>query len=180
MDIRHLINLIEAAAPQGNPQDLLTLGPLRFDQTDGIGQVPFNGNINYMGFAVLMTPSQFLRLAEQRDFGGWSNLEGIKAAISEGQPIGSPFLQVQFEGAETAVVRQHEGRTRMRAIQDLHGEIPVLAHVFPEQGLRARHITLDMIASFRDMAVPQKETTPVRGPHFEPTVWLQGGWQTLP
>lgn len=184
--MRDLIDIVlrenALALPSGNPEGQLTLGPLRFDQRDGLGQVPDNQSVDYRGFAVLMTPRQFLRLAERRDFSLGSGLEPIKAALEDGQPMGSPFLDVLFDedGQEPAKVRQHEGRTRMRAVQELYGDIPALVHIFPAQGLRARHLNLDLIAACRMAMVPQKQRLPLAGPHFAGTVWWQGGWKALP
>lgn len=174
--------LTEGLTPAGDPEGQMTLGPLTFDQRNGIGQVPFNENIKYMGFAVLMTPSQFLRLAEARDFGKGSGLVGIKEALSSGKPMGSPFLDLLIDDSDgdTTLVRQHEGRTRMKAVQEIWGEIPVLVHMFPASGLRARHLSLDIISACRETMIPQAQKVPLVGPHFAPTVWWTGGWKALP
>jgi hypothetical protein len=57
---------------------------------------------------------------------------------------------------------------------------PMLVHVFPAGGDRARHLTLEKIAQFRDVAIPQKATTPIAGPNFDNRIWWLDGWKVLP
>lgn len=160
----------------------MKLGPLTFDQHKGMGQVPYNTNIGYFGFAVLMTPSQFSKLAAPRDFDN-SNIDVIKTGIKDGQSIGSPFLSVFMdEGDDESVakVTAHEGRTRMKAIHELWGDIPVLVHIIPTGGLRARDITVEMVSRFRMNAFPQQRFgKAITGPHFDPMVWLRGHWVSV-
>lgn len=67
---------------------------------------------------------------------------------------------------EFAYVKGHEGRTRMEAIRRLYGDIPVLVHIFPKGGARARHVTDEQIASMRQTMCPEDSRTPMRGPWF--------------
>ena len=115
-----------------------------------------------------MKPSQFKKLATPRDFKEESNLDDITKLIKNGRAIASPFLDVLFDpkGKKPAIVKSHEGRTRMEAIYNLYGDIPVLVHIFPSNGLRARNITPQMIDSFKALAIPQKKTKKLEGPHF--------------
>lgn len=153
----------------------MKLGPVSYDQVNGIGNVPNNANVKYMGFAVEMLPSRFAMLALSRDFEKQSSsVAGITQAIKDGQPIGSPHLYVVLphggredeDDNEYAMVKGHEGRTRMEAIRRLYGDIPVLVHIFPRGGARARHITDEQIASMRQMMCPERMTTPMKGPWF--------------
>lgn len=166
--MRRFITLVETMLRE-DIEGQMVLGPVKYDQAHGIGQVPFNQNVRYMGMAVEMTPNQFLMLALHRDFGRSSNVEGIMKAIEEDKPIGSPFLQVILPGDadnEFAMVKGHEGRTRMEAIRRLYGNIPVLVHIFPVGGSRARHISDEQIASMRQKMCPERMMTPTPGPWF--------------
>ncbi len=183
--MRKWINLISEnteAVPHGDPGVVVQIGELTFDQRRGIGEVPDLSSIDYKGFACLMTPSQFIVLAEFRDFHRESSIDYLTTAIQNGEPIASPFLDVVFnENDPMAIpkVRQHEGRTRCEAVRRLYGDIPMLVAVFPSHGLRARHLTLDHIRRFRETCIPQRQTIEIRGPHCGKIVWLQGGWKTL-
>lgn len=181
--MREFINIIlrESTTSSGDPEGTMQIGPLYFDQVRGMGQVPYNQNVAYMGFAVMMTPSQFLNLATTRDFNETSNLTVIKSEIKNGAPLGSPFLTITVDedGEKNTVVNGHEGRTRMQAIYELFGDVPVLVHIFPSHGLRARNLTLGLISSCRAVMVPEKQRTPSRGPHFASTVWWMEQWRVL-
>ena len=176
-DLRRWMRLVENEI-SGDVQGITQIGPIHYDQQNGMGAVPDNANVKYKGFACLMTPQMFLRLAEARDFSQESNLQQIGEALQAGKPIGSPFLGVQFD--DVARVRQHEGRTRVEAIRQAFPNTSVLVHIFVAGGERARHLSLDKIAAFRAEAIPQKQKTPISGPHCEDRVWWLDGWKTLP
>lgn len=172
--------LTESTVPEGSVEGKSVFGPVSYDQERGIGNVPDNQNVNYMGFAVLMTEPQFSRLAAFRDFNESSSLDGLMKALDEHKPFGSPFLEVSFM-EDTPMVKGHEGRTRCKAIQMNFGaKTPILVHVFPRGGNRARHITLEDIAKMRMQAIPEKQSRPLQGPHFSDHVWHLGAWHKLP
>lgn len=163
----------------GNPQSIMKVGDVTFDQKDGIGQVPNNQNVKYLGFACFMNYSQFARLATPRDFGEESNLKGLIAALKEGKSFGSPFLICDFS-KNPILVDGHEGRTRAKAIELLYGKnAKILIHIFLRGGDRARHITLDQIKSFRDKAISEDSITPINGPNFDDKIWFLDGWKTI-
>ena len=120
-----------------------------FSPSSGAGSTPNNENVNYLGFTVWMRPSEFLRLnpplpetqAERGKIRGWNK------SLAQGVTLGPPMLYVDLKYESTDddgnildgsfVVRNHEGRHRMKTVLGLSDE-PVPVHVFPLQ-LRARH-----------------------------------------
>jgi len=167
----------------GNVEGVSRIGPVTFDQRYGIGNVPDNQNVAYLGFGVIMTPRQFLRLAATRDFNAGSNLAGLCDALRDGKAFASPWLDLVINSKNPdapARVRGHEGRTRCKAIEMVFGpRTPILVHVFLSGGLRARHLSLDQIAGMRDHLIPEDQTRAILGPHFSNEVFWNG-WKTLP
>jgi hypothetical protein len=180
---------------QGDVEGKFTGGPVEYDQKDGIGNIPDSQSIKYMGFAVMMKPSQFAKLVTETDFATPESKKTIKyitAQMHGGKPIGSPWLEVDLE-RKVPVVVKHEGRHRMEAIAKLHGDIPVLVHVFSKGDSKARLITPQQIAAFRSNAMHEltpaqksldakgKPTGQVRvtGPNFERRVWHLKGWTDI-
>lgn len=131
---------------------------VRVDNDEGIGNVPDNRNVDYLGFTVHMRPSEFLALNPARDGERDGNLDHLRAHVAAGHPIASPFLSPEWDDArgEWKVI-QHEGRGRMLVAheEDPDQEIPV--HVFPRGGMRARH--LDRTHLFARIA-PDRRTGP--------------------
>ena len=122
----------------------------RVDNREGLGSVPYNANVDYMGLRVLMTPSVFLSLANPLKEP--KSVDYIVQHMENGGALGAPFLNIDiperwFEGkfADYARVVGHEGRNRMMAIQKVEGDGPVEVHLFPRGGIRARHLTQEII-----------------------------------
>jgi len=140
--------------------DILPLGkiqvedkviPVFLDPENGIGQVPWNQNINYVGFVVYMTPSEFLRLNPSRS-SGEESFQSLKDYMlsQEELKIGPPFLQPRWdEESNRWIIKQHEGRGRMLVLNEYMPDEEIPVHVFPRGGLRSRHITDEML--FADM-----------------------------
>jgi len=170
-----------ATVVEGDIEGKFTLGKINYDQRKGLGNVPNSASIKYMGFAVIMTPKQFAALAAPRDFSQESSIEGIKNHIKKGGAIASPFLSIDFfpPKGKKMRVREHEGRTRMRAILDLYGNVPVLVHVFPVGGNRAKHIRPELIAKARKMLIPERQVRSIAGPHFDRKVNHLDQWIDL-
>lgn len=121
------------------------------DNSQGLGAVPMGADVDYFGLRVLMKPSTFLSLAARlqspRD-----SVEYIRNHLKQGGKLGSPFLHVDIpqewednDFSQAAEVFGHEGRHRMIAVMQEEGDNPVEVHIFPSGGMRARHITADMI-----------------------------------
>jgi hypothetical protein len=162
---------------EGDPQAKMTVGNLHFDQENGIGQVPFNQEIGYRGFAVLMTPNQFFRLTPTRDFRD-SSLIGIKKAIKAGKAIGSPFISLD-KNKNKIYVTGHEGRTRMKAIEELYGQVPVLVRIFTKHFAVASKLTDDEICAINTSLVPEKSKSSIKGPFFDRRLWHLNKWKNV-
>ena len=67
-----------------------------FDPARGIGQVPFNENINYIGFTVWMTPADFLRLNPVRQVPSKVS-RYLDDALERGESLGPPFIDVKMD-----------------------------------------------------------------------------------
>ena len=113
------------------------LGSVTFSP-EGIGSVPVVRNNEYMGFMVWMKPSDFLALNPLRS----NDPSFLESQIREGADLGISFLDVEppddwhtepsGRGGRRLTFRVigHEGRTRMRAVMSVVGDVlvPVAVH----------------------------------------------------
>lgn len=136
-----------SAPSEHNVNTICKVKNVVFDQINGLGQVPFNIDIFYFGFVVMMTPQNFLRLAasggKEREEAG----KNLRKEIEKGRSIGSPFLQIDgplLKGRNGLIeVRGHEGRGRCNALKDMGmGKDLIPVHIMPTY-IRARNITED-------------------------------------
>lgn len=108
-----------------------------FDQVNGKGAIPFNQEIGYKGFVVMMKPSVFLSLARPISIGSAEaqGYEHLRDWIANGNPIGSPWLRIEVKREDRQWVSQgtyisgHEGRNRMLAIRELYGDVEIPVHI---------------------------------------------------
>ena len=120
---------------------------------DGIGGVPNNKDVDYLGVRVLMTPDIFLELAARISNPKSESIDYLIDQLDEGNPIAPPSLNIQIpndwqdifsdreDDVDYATVTGHEGRHRMMAVDALYGDnTPVEVHVFFD-GFRNRHIS---------------------------------------
>lgn len=129
---------------------------VNYDQVHGWGNVPDNQNVVYAGFAVVIRAEKFLKLVPPRAED--EDIKFMMEHIDVGKPIGSPFLIVDFTN-DVAEVRMHEGRGRVMCIAKLYGpSTPVMVHVFPRGGLRARHLTIQQLTNFCKFAQAEKNS----------------------
>ena len=112
-------------------------GGLTFDVNNGLGAVSDNSNVVYLGFVAWMKPSEFLKLNPARQ--DTLSPEAIKAHEA-GTPVAPPFLSVKWMDKYWQV-KGHEGRGRAQLIMKKYGDILIPIHIFPRDGLRARHMT---------------------------------------
>lgn len=152
-----------------NFEDRYRVGNVYFDNHHGMGAVPDNRNVVYKGFVGMLTPKQFLQLAANHNGQREESAADFKQTISEGYPIGAPFIEIILEDIEDggyATVVGHEGRARMLALNSfakegqmgLHESSKIPVHFFLRDGLRARHITDKMIDSLKNYGViPEDE-----------------------
>jgi hypothetical protein len=153
------------------------------DNEHGWGQVPLNMNVDYHGLRVLMQPSVFLALAHGLDRDASPK---VVDHIRTGGSIGAPFLEImipdtwpldieRWEGEEPehvsfavpARVVGHEGRNRMKAVEQLEGDGPIEVHLFFRNHIRRRHLTPEAISELNRQLVPEKRSIPVPGPFFK-------------
>lgn len=140
------------------------------DNKNGIGAVPNNQNVDYLGLRVTMLPSIFLKLAAPM---GNSDISFFVQSLEQSKPFGAPFLVInlpsQWENGnfkKLAQVSSHEGRHRMSAIYELYGDIPVETHLFFSSGVRNRHLTDDVKSALNKAIVPESGKTVVQGPWY--------------
>lgn len=138
-----------------NIESQFKVGKIAFDNVNGKGATPNNQNVNYMGFAMELKPSQFLDLAIKEEGGSEKRADAFIELFEEGVAIASPFLQVDidydaWEQKKHVFMKVvgHEGRGRMAAISKFEGDVFVPVHVFPRM-LRARHFSEEFFRSLR-------------------------------
>lgn len=143
------------------------------DNVRGKGAVPFNQEVDYMGLRVNMAPSVFLKLARELPRDRAEAVDFIKDHMQSGGAIGAPFLFVNIPDSwrkgdltEHAAVHSHDGRNRMYAIQEMHGDAPVEVHLFLRNGYRNRDMTPDMKSALADSMIPEQGSAPITGPLF--------------
>jgi len=122
-----------------------------FDPVHGIGAVPNNQEVEYLGFVREMTPAEFLRLALLTC--RYRSADDIEQMIRDGRAVGQPFLNVKWLPEQKCwQVIDHDGRNRAKAIQRIDPNALIPVHIFP-QHLRARQLTPEMKAA---PMLPQK------------------------
>jgi pyrimidine deaminase RibD-like protein len=144
-----------------------TINELKIDNVNGLGSVPWNQEVDYMGLKVLMKPSTFLQLSLPLNMGDEdrktiAHLEKEK----DTRGFGAPFLQVDVD-REFPRITGHDGRHRMLAIKDTEGDHPVEVHIFP-RGMRNKDITPEVVNKLNDLVVSQNGKY-VPGPIFTQT-----------
>lgn len=145
------------------------------DNKNGWGAVPFNSDVDYFGLRVKMKPSTFLDLALPLEEQDRTSVEAIYTHLKQGGSVGSPFLEISIPDEwiedenfyNPAQVKGHEGRNRMYALQKYQGDIPVEVHLIPRGGLRARHLTPEIVKELQNGMLKERTTTLVKGPLFE-------------
>lgn len=131
-------------------RDILDYSNYITDNKNGLGAVPINLGIDFLGLRVIMRPKEFLKLVKISKFGlEKSNIDYIKNYIKSGGKIGSPFLNIYIpkpwengtrDFKTAAKIISHEGRHRMAAIYEL-ADIPVEVHLF----FKTENITIDNV-----------------------------------
>lgn len=115
------------------------ISELNIDNRSGWGATPYNTDVDYFGFSVMMKPSIFLKLAAYLPVGDREreNIEKMKAHHKSGGAFGSPTLDIavpnEWRDGDLSVlgtVIGHEGRHRMNAQMELNGDVPVETHIF--------------------------------------------------
>lgn len=156
------------------------LQEVKIDNKQGIGEVPDNNNVDYLGLRVLMRPSVFLGLASTLYREQASSVDYIKQQLAQGRGIASPWLVIDIPQAweqntldAPARVVSHEGRNRMYAAMETDGDLPLEVHLFFSGGIRRRHIKPGWIDQLNQQLIAQGRTKPTTGPFFSPLSPLQ-------
>ena len=145
----------------------------KIDNRQGLGNVPDNQNVDYLGLRVLMKPTVFLRLAATLYREQASSTDYIKQHLQQGGAIASPWLVIDIPQAweqadfqQPARVTGHEGRNRMYAVLETDGDEPIECHLFFSHGLRNRHILPSWIDKLNERLIPQRSNKSILGPFF--------------
>ena len=140
---------------------------VKIDNKEGWGSVPWNQEVDYRGLRVKMKPSVFINLAASRN--GEPPVPKVVDYVKGGGAIGAPFLQIFVDEDDSQIpeVRGHEGRSRMAAILEVHGDVPVETHLFFQGKVnRNRHITPEFVEKIQRYLISENDKM-VRGPLFE-------------
>lgn len=114
----------------------------------GHGHVPYNAEVDYFGLRVLMRPTVFLELALPLPNPRSDTVQFLRGALSRKEAFGSPFLNVKWVDGDWKV-NGHEGRHRMKAVLAEEGNDPIEVHIFPQGGMRRRHLDEPMMAALK-------------------------------
>ena len=149
------------------------------DNKNGLGAVPYNQEVDYMGLRVSMKPSVFLSLVPTLK--NYTSKRHFMDHLKSGGRIGSPFLLIDIpedweygDFSTDARVRSHDGRNRMMAIRELYGDLDVETHLFFASGVRRRHLTPAMIDHLKQQLKSEISDVLVKGPLFESRKILEG------
>lgn len=140
------------------------------DNKEGLGNVPNNMNIDYLGLRVKMSPSVFLKLAAPLEIP--VSVEYIESHLENGGKIGAPFLSIKFPAewedndfSELAKIVGHEGRNRMIAVRNVYGNNPIETHLLFSHGVRNRHLTPNIISHLNKKLISETGDI-LTGPFF--------------
>ena len=163
------------------------VGDVIFDNQDGLGRVPNNSNIIYMGMVALMKIDTFLDIAADHEGQREGSAIEIRDLIKQGYGIATPWLEIDIdrimdaednstESEDDDVVSRaktllkskskigictgHEGRARAIACQKYFGltEIPVQIF-FP--GFRNRHVTDELISALQNNGIKKERASKI-------------------
>ena len=170
LDDRHQKYLAYSELLGGEPSPGQGLKEHEMDNAAGWGATPNNRNVDYMGLRVMMQPSIFLKLAAELKEP--TSAKGIMSHLEQGGHIASPFLMINIpdewddgDFSTPARVTGHEGRNRMKALQELEGTQHQEVHIFP-RGLRNRHMTPEFLKNLNKWLIPERQEQPISGPFW--------------
>ena len=143
---------------------------VKIDNKNGWGAVPNNLDIDYLGMRVKMKPSVFEKLALSRR--GIPAVDAVIQHIKSGGSIGAPYLIIRVDEDDSLIpeVVEHDGRSRMLAIAELYGDVPVEVHLFFRGKVsRARHITTEFKQKIQRYLISQNDEK-ISGPLFSESI----------
>ena len=143
------------------------------DNVNGIGSVPYNQEINYKGFEVVMKPDTFLDLAHKLTNPKEDSVEFLVEQLKAGNTIGTPFLIVDVpqewkagDLSEPAKIADHEGRHRVLALKKVFKSKEIPVHLFL-RGVRKQAFTDEMYQALRQGMVKENSSRLIKGPLFK-------------
>lgn len=140
----------------------------------GMGLTGNQKEWEYFGFAALMLPSVFRRLARYIRFSD-SDLDRLTEGLAKGYKMAPPFLKFSrnegkgnYSDPDTWSVVGHEGRHRMSIIRRDFGDIPVPITLEIRDGkeTRARNITPEAVRELNTGCLDEDKLRWVGGPLF--------------
>jgi len=144
-----------------------------FDNSNGIGAVPLNTNVDYRGLRVFINPRTYLALAKPMsdDNSDKTTIAWLVQQLQQGRAFGSPFFDISIpiewednDFSSPAKIVGHDGRHRMAAILEVYGNDPVEVHLFPRY-YRNHNMTAKWIAALNQHVVSEHHRL-VTGPWF--------------
>ncbi len=121
----------------------------------GIGSVPIQLNMYYYGFEYPVKPSLFLAMVPERIL-DTKNIEYIKTAMGNGEKFAPPWLDIQRNPRTLSwKIINHEGRGRVTAFMELHGDTPIMVGMFPFNENRSIR-NKDLLSSMFTFITPQE------------------------
>ncbi len=130
------------------------------DCVNGLGNVPNNQNVLYLGFISKMKLSSFQELALDDEGDQDKTADWMVEKIKEGYSLGQPWFSINMDVKENEMfqITGHEGRGRIKAIKKYLGEdIEIPIHFFLDKGMKNRDLTDDLIKKFQEGNVlPEK------------------------
>lgn len=131
-------------------KEVLNENKIKINNDNGLGSVPNNNEVDYLGLRVIMKPSVFLQLATYPP--DVNDIDYIKNHINNNDPIASPFLIIsipeEWENNEFNAIAEivgHEGRHRMYVIKKFFNDEAIETHLFFSNGIRNRHLNNNII-----------------------------------
>lgn len=156
-------------APEWSPavaEEHYKVGKIIFSASKGLGSVPNNQNVWYMGFVGFMKPSTFMELALSDSQMQEPTSVELEKLSKEGYAIGIPFLNISIDeqGKKLPKITGHEGRGRMRMAKRMNNDEELPVHFFLDGGMRARHLTRDMIEEVKQGIYAERSERLVSNP----------------
>lgn len=146
-----------------NINDRYRVGSVAFDMQKGLGAVPNNQEVDYLGFAMEIPASDFTKFALKADRS--DSASAIEKLIKEENcSLGAPFLNVTYNVKEfgqgeplKVEVVGHEGRARALAFHSIEGSTKLPVHVFVKYNIRAHDLDERFFEELRKVGmVPEK------------------------
>lgn len=142
--------------------------PPVFDPIRGIGAVPFNQSVDYLGYRVKMSPEDFRKLTPE----GQSSKKTpkfVEQELAKGNKIGNPFLDLKWdEDLGIWGVWGHEGRSRSDAFKKVFPGKDMEVHVFLK-GENKKHLTDEQRKALKE-PIYQENYEHLIGTRLEPYI----------